>query len=239
MQSLAHHLMIPTGTTALLWDMDGVLIDSLGLDVAICAPLFSRHLQRPVRLDAPLIRSFFALDPKNFIAALLQEAGKQHQQTYALELAAPILAEYITERQQAVFPLLPGVLDTIAHARAAGLRQAVVSNNPQADLGTILKACGLYTLFDCVIGNDGQQDGVPLQKKPAPDYYLAACRQLQVAPQTCVVFEDSVIGCQAGLSAGAYVIGLLSGSADLAELQAMRPAPHAIFPDLLSPASYP
>lgn len=229
---LSGHLTIPAGTSALLWDMDGVLIDSLTFDQQLCGALFSDALGEKVTFAPPLIRSLFAYDPKTFIAKLAEAAGTQRGAVLPPEQIQTILADYEAKRRHAIFPLLPGLPELLAHARALGLKQAVVSNNATTDIAQILHACGIAALFDGVIGNDLAVDGQLLRKKPAPDYYLHAAHLLHVPPRDCVVFEDSVIGCAAGLQAGAHVIGLLTGGTTAEQLRQAPLRPHEIYPDL-------
>jgi HAD superfamily hydrolase (TIGR01509 family) len=135
-----------------------------------------------------------------------------------------------------VFPLLPAVPALIAAAQQRGLKQAVVSNNSTADLPLILAQAGLADQFDLIIGNDVPDEQGRLQrKKPAPDFYLYACRQLGIAPQQAVVMEDSVLGATAGIAAGSHVIAVLTGSNEAADFQAMASPPQQIYPDFTQP----
>lgn len=232
MKVLSGNLTIPAGTAALLWDMDGVLIDSLTFDQQLCSSLFSTALGEKITFAPPLIRSYFAYDPKTFIAKLAEAAATQRRSALMPEQIQDILAEYEHQRRHAVFPLLPGLPELLSHARALGLKQAVVSNNATADIAQILHASGIAALFDGVIGNDLPVDGKVLRKKPEPDYYLHAAHLLHVPPRDCVVFEDSVIGCAAGIQADAYVIGLLTGGTTAEQLRQAPLRPHQIYPDL-------
>ncbi len=232
MKLLSGHLTIPAGTAALLWDMDGVLIDSLTFDQKLCGTLFSTALGEPVTFAPTLIRSLFAYDPQTFIAKLAEAVVVQRGTALPPAQVQAILEDYEEKRRHAVFPLLPGLPELLAHARALGLKQAVVSNNATADITQILQACGIAALFDGVIGNDLPVDGKVLRKKPEPDYYLHAAHLLGVAPRDAVVFEDSVIGCAAGIQAGAHVVGLLTGGTTAEQLRVAPLRPHQIYPDL-------
>jgi HAD superfamily hydrolase (TIGR01509 family) len=214
---------------ALLWDMDGVLIDSLGLDVELVDGLISKHLGAPVAFSRETVRSFFALDPEAFLRALLKHCGHR----LAEEKFGPLHQEYLAARRDAVFPLLPGVLVMLKLAEEKGMKQAVVSNNPTADLHIILQRCGIADFFTAIIGNDLLENGVKLRKKPAPDFYAHACRALGVAPHEAIVFEDSVLGITAGVAAGCRVAGLLTGAADRKDMEHMQAPPACILENLL------
>lgn len=227
-------LCLPSHVKALLWDMDGVLVDSLGLDITLVPALFSRALGRNVRVAPDYIRSLFALDPQRFIATIMDRLVEDHPLDNRASLEKAVLEEYEAARRSSAFPLHPGVKDMLALAREKGLRQAVVSNNPQEDLLSILAHTGIKDSFDIIIGNDLADEGKTLRKKPAPDFYLLAMKKLGMRGGECAVFEDSALGCQAGRSAGAHVIGLLTGSAGFEDLKALTLPPHQIYPDLVS-----
>ncbi|NDE90706.1 MAG: HAD family phosphatase [Alphaproteobacteria bacterium] len=230
MKPLFAHLRIPASTTAILWDMDGVLLNSLQHDIDICAPLFTRHLQRPISFSENFIRSIFAHDPIRFIDALLEQTGT----TLPQAARATLLNEYLAGRRDTPFPLLPGVRDVLSAAKAQGLKQTVVSNNATDDIKSILQNSKIADYFESVVGNDLTHNGKPILKKPAPDMYLHGAELLGVTPEQCVVFEDSVLGCTAGLCANAHVIGLLTGSAGQDELRTLQPqTPHQIYPSLI------
>jgi HAD superfamily hydrolase (TIGR01509 family) len=234
MKSLFNHIQAPPSTTALLWDMDGVLLDSLQLDIDILNPLFTRHMKQAVTLDIAFIKSIFAYDPTRFVEKIFDHLEERNIKCEERATLSPtLLKEYKHLRCTTPIPLLPGVREALEAAQKLGLKQAVVSNNPQKDLLAILKLANLDDYFSEIVGNDLTPGGRALQKKPAPDFYLYACEALQVPPARAVVFEDSALGCTGGLAAGCYVIGLLTGSASEEELRALTPPPHALFKNLV------
>lgn len=98
-------------------------------------------------------------------------------------------------------PVLPGVRELLASARAEGLRLAVASNSNRAHVEGHLRLRGLDAFFDTICTRDEVQN-----PKPAPDVYLEALRRLGVAPEETVAFEDSVPGHLAAHRAGLRVI---------------------------------
>jgi HAD superfamily hydrolase (TIGR01509 family) len=91
-------------------------------------------------------------------------------------------------------------------ARTARLATAVVSSSRHCR--QVLDAAGLRALFDAVV--DGTTAQVQhLRGKPAPDTYLAAARALGVAPSEAAVFEDALVGVEAGRNGRfGYVVGV-------------------------------
>jgi HAD superfamily hydrolase (TIGR01509 family) len=94
-------------------------------------------------------------------------------------------------------PLLPGVRERLAEARADGLRTGVASSSSSEWVEGWLLAHGIRDLFDTVCTRNHVE-----RVKPAPDLYLLAARRLGVPPAACVVFEDSPNGIRAAGAAG-------------------------------------
>ncbi|MBF0629038.1 MAG: HAD-IA family hydrolase [Magnetococcales bacterium] len=204
---LAQRLLLPVGCAAILWDMDGVLIDSLGLDIRICNQLISARFKVEHPLPDEFIRSIFALHPPAFWRRIFEYLEEQHGLTCDSASRAAILQHYETARIETAFDLLPGIAEILQAARLAGLRMAVVSNNATRDVQAILIRSGIHDAVDLVIGNDLEG----FQKKPAPDGYLHAARQLGVTPEQCVVIEDSLLGLEAGFRAGCHTVAVTTG----------------------------
>jgi HAD superfamily hydrolase (TIGR01509 family) len=209
--NLADRLLLPAGTAAILWDLDGTLVDSLGLDLEVCADILSSHAGRPITIPEPVMREGFALSGGDFWAFLFKSLDV-HAAVGALEAAHH---EWLVQRLARAFPIHEGIPEILAAARAAGLRQAVVSNNPQDEVVKILANSGLLDRFDVVAGNDGSGRA----KKPAPDSYLFAAAALGVEPARCAAVEDSVLGLRGARASGAYVVAVATGAEPLDRLK--------------------
>jgi HAD superfamily hydrolase (TIGR01509 family) len=209
--SLDDRLFLPPDTRAILWDLDGTLVDSFRFDLAVCAGILSAHAGRTVHIPEALMREGFALSGSDFWAFLFKSLDA-HAPAGALEAAH---ADWLARRLEQAFPVHEGVHEVLEAARAAGLRQAVVSNNPQDELVKILHNSGLLDRFDVVAGNDGSGRA----KKPAPDSYLYAARALGIDPARCAAVEDSLLGLQAARASGAYVIAVATGAEPLETLR--------------------
>ncbi|HEX5999705.1 MAG TPA: HAD family phosphatase [Hyphomicrobiaceae bacterium] len=202
--SLDDRLHLPAGTAAILWDLDGTLVDSFGLDLEVCGRILSEHAGRSVAIPVPVLREGFAMSGSDFWPFLFR----------SLDILAPAAAleaahdEWLAQRLERAFPVNAGIPEILGAARAAGLRQAVVSNNPQNEVVQILANSGLLDRFDVVAGNDGSGRA----KKPAPDSYLYAAAALGLNPGKCAAVEDSVLGLTAARASGAYVVAVASGA---------------------------
>ncbi len=206
---------LPVATKAILFDMDGVLLDSLGLDFFLCGDLLQKHLGQAISLPKDFIRSIFAYHPPEFWQRIFSFVATQHKITAAVEVQAALLEEYNKIRNTAIFLVNPGILALLQGCKEQGLKIAVVSNNPTEDVKKILRQSEIVAYFDAVVGNDIEQ----LQPKPAPDTYIHAARILDIAPEHCVVIEDSVLGAEAGFQAGCFTVGVATGGSSFTDLE--------------------
>jgi HAD superfamily hydrolase (TIGR01509 family) len=99
--------------------------------------------------------------------------------------------------------LLPGVAERVQEARVAGLKTAVASSSTSAWVEGWLERHGIRPLFDTVCSRDHVE-----RVKPAPDLFLLAASRLGVAPERCVVFEDSPNGIRAARAAGMRCVAI-------------------------------
>ncbi|MBK1717586.1 HAD family hydrolase [Thiocystis violacea] len=107
---------------------------------------------------------------------------------------------YLALLREGAIPLRPGVLRLWREARAAGIRLAIATTTTPENVVELLANVGVPGLpdwFDVIAAGDV----VPL-KKPAPDIFDFALERLGLAPEDCVVIEDSDNGARSALAAG-------------------------------------
>lgn len=99
---------------------------------------------------------------------------------------------------------VPGFPSFVRDLRAKGIKTAVVTSSNADKMNSVYKKHPeLKALFDeILIAEDFAES------KPSPDCYLKAAARFGVAPEDCVVFEDSFNGVKSGRASGAYVVGL-------------------------------
>ncbi|MBH0778968.1 HAD family hydrolase [Nocardia bovistercoris] len=205
---LAGRLAIPEGIEAMLFDLDGVIIDSLALDYQVVEGMLRAELGKTTEVPHSVIRTHFALSLPDFWRAISDSRGLG----ISPDGIDRLVEGHEIRRREITMTIHEGVIDIMAAARAAGLRVAVVSNNPEAEIRTTLTNSSITV--DLVVGND-----VPgLRKKPAPDMYLEAARRLGLEPAKCVAIEDSLVGAQAAHDAGCVTIGVATGANSYREL---------------------
>jgi len=212
MTDLAGLLRLPDGIEALVFDMDGVLIDSVSVDDAICRAAALAVLGDGDWLRREAIIENFALHPEPFWAELAPDAPRDLTES---ELSS-LVAHYNTLRGQADFETIPGAVALARAAAEAGLRLAVASSNDVDVVETILAQTGLAERFEVVAGITQNIAG-----KPAPDIYVDAARKLGLPTEKCAFIEDSVTGLTAGRGAGyGFAIAVATGATGLEALQA-------------------
>ena len=178
---------------AILFDMDGVLIDS--------EPLHLRATQMALGDRA---RSFTQRDNEAFIGSTDPELFRVLRVLFDLDTPT---AELVSRKREHLIALvraegrrLPGVPEIPLRLRSAGLRLGLVSASARPVIDAVLHAVGLHQAFDTVVSGDEVARG-----KPAPDGFLMASRRLATPPEQCFVVEDSRNGVLAAKAAGMTV----------------------------------
>ena len=183
---------------AVLFDMDGVLLDS-----EIPAFIMFQESLKSVGIEVPLEELISYIGKTSLeIADLILKRNES-------ELTAEEFIKIHRSRgnfyavSDSVVPY-DYELDFIQDIYEKEIPMGVVSSTSTMSVVTALNRMGLLHYFDVVVCSD-MLGG---KTKPAPDGYLQAARLLNVKPEECVVIEDSPVGIRAGKAAGMYVIGL-------------------------------
>ena len=184
---------------AVLWDMDGLLVDTEPVWTTAEQELAGRlggvwsdQLKASIagtRLDAA-------------VPAILEHYGSAAGPTEVAEASGWLLARMV-QLFTCVPLVLPGVLDLLALLRSAGVPVGLVSSSYRVLVDAVL-AHGLGP-FDVTLCGDEVMHG-----KPHPEPYLTAAARLGVPASDCVVLEDSAAGVLAGEAAGCAVLAVPS-----------------------------
>jgi HAD superfamily hydrolase (TIGR01509 family) len=182
-------------TTAVAFDLDGVLLDSerTWADARHEVTLAHRG-QWPSGVE----RAMMGMSSPEWAAYLHDELGVQLEPAEIVdEVVGRVLAIY---REH--LPLLPGAEGAVRRlASRWPLGVASSSNRPVIDAA--LTAAGLAGCFAATVSSEEVARG-----KPAPDVYLAVAAALGVPPTSCAAIEDSANGVRAAASAGMLVIAM-------------------------------
>ncbi|MEG0183675.1 HAD family hydrolase [Stenotrophomonas rhizophila] len=184
---------LPFLPDAVIFDMDGLMIDSERVSVA-CWTQAAHELALPLADDFWL--RFVGLGDRDCERLLLQhiDAG----QVAALFARCHDLYE---ARTQEGLPLRPGILDLLQLLHDHGIARAVATSTRQPRASRKLAAAGLLPFFEVVVTSSDVA-----HPKPAPDIYLLAAQKLGKDPARCLALEDSPAGIRAAVGAGMTAI---------------------------------
>lgn len=178
-----------------IWDMDGVLIDTADFHYRSWIEVLSDH---GIEFPRPLFDRTFGMNNPALLRLLLGRVPE------------PELYTTISERKEALFLQLiqedarpmPGVLTWLRRLQEAGYRQAIASSAPQANIEALIDAMGIRSYFAAMIS------GIDMPGKPEPDVFLETARRIETPPEHCVVFEDAAVGVEGAKRAGMKCIAV-------------------------------
>ena len=182
---------------AVIFDMDGVLVDSEPLINEAAIAMFK---EKGLDVQPDDFIPFVGMGEERYVGGVAEkyhfpmDAAAAKQRTYEIYLdLAPTKLE-----------IFPGVLELLQTCRKAGLHLAVASSADRIKVVANLKKIGLpIEWWDAVITGERVE-----RKKPAPDIFLLAAKTIGVPPGECVVVEDAANGIQAARAAGMRSIGV-------------------------------
>jgi HAD superfamily hydrolase (TIGR01509 family) len=175
---------------AVIFDMDGVLIDSEPIHFEATRRLLGEH---GVVYTPHLDENFYGCTDREVFGAL--------KARYRLAAGEPDLASAWIAKVVALLagPLEPldGVPAVLHVLRRSGVRLALASSSAPAIIAATLEGLGLSNVFEFTVSGHEVRRG-----KPAPDIFVEAVRRLQLSPADCLVVEDSFNGLCAAVAAG-------------------------------------
>ncbi|MDV9174501.1 HAD family phosphatase [Streptomyces sp. W16] len=183
---------LPTGAESVVFDCDGLLVDTEVCWSVAEAAVFAAHGHGFGPEQKALVIGRTVEDAAEAMADYFGRPGA------GAELAAELLEGVRKELARGAVAL-PGAAELVRACRAA-VPVAVASNSPRELLDTALGSAGLADCFTHSFAADEVRS-----PKPAPDLYLTACEALGAAPERSVAFEDSATGISAARAAGLYV----------------------------------
>jgi HAD superfamily hydrolase (TIGR01509 family) len=175
---------------AVLFDMDGVIIDSEPLWSDAEKQLLAR---RNLPYSPSLKTAMMGRDARGAVGYLIEHYSLTESLGELIEERNQLIAELFKEHLKAV----PGALDLVRSVIAAGIMTGLVSSSPKPLVELALEKLGTTGLFDLTLSGDQVVRG-----KPAPDIYITAAEKLGVKPEYCLVIEDAPHGVAAAKDAG-------------------------------------
>lgn len=185
---------------AVLFDLDGTMVDNMQYHV-------DAWIEMGRKLGHELTREYI----------LREFSGRKNEELFPLVLGRPLdasefrqLSEEKEARYRELFAphvrLLDGLEAFLDLLAARSIAVGIATAAPTKNRNFVLERSGLAARISVVVGAEQVERG-----KPAPDLFLAAARQLGSEPGATLVFEDAVLGVQAGRAAGMSVCGVTTG----------------------------
>lgn len=174
-----------------LFDFDGVIVDT--------EPIYD------IFWNEAAIKYNIGIDnfPQIIKGSTLPTIVEKYFSHYPEAIRQQIRNENVAYESQMDIPPMPGSIEFLETLKKNGVQIGLVTSSDYAKVARSSRLLGLEGLFDTIVTSDRITQG-----KPHPSCYLLAASDLGVAPENCLVFEDSFAGIQAGTSAGMRVIAL-------------------------------
>lgn len=180
---------------AVLWDMDGVLIDSEWL----VQEAFIEVMTRSGVMDnaAERYKETVGMNRETTLQWYMQFVdSRKRANEFFIEVG-----DIYHARMDKELRMKPGVVEALKSVKAAGIPQMVVTSSKYDHAVSKMDMFDLGHFFADIVGGDQVTQG-----KPHPEPYLTGAKRLMVNAQNALVIEDSINGVKSGLAAGAMVV---------------------------------
>lgn len=183
-----------TGASAVIFDMDGVLLDSEPLHYEAVRVLLAEH-----GVEFPLEDYF------RYLGTTLTSTWDDLCERYPISMPfEQFEARYnsdVLDQYLAGAPLIRGARELVAQLRDAGVPIAVASSSHRIWVDAALSGAGLREYFEQTTAGDEVSMG-----KPSPEIYLKAAEKLGLDPSECIAIEDAPAGVESARAAGMKVV---------------------------------
>ena len=173
----------------ILWDMDGVLVDTGDLHFQTWRSILGEH---GIDLTYELFRNTFGMRNAEILPIWF---GRPLQDYEVNQISAAKEARFRSAARGRV-RALPGVRLWLERFQNQGFRQAIASSAPEENVEMIVDELGIRRYFQALV------PAADLPGKPDPTVFVVAAGQIGLPPEQCLVIEDSVAGIEAAGRAG-------------------------------------
>jgi beta-phosphoglucomutase len=215
-------------TEAVVFDMDGVLIDSGAHHRAAWRALLEELGEEPPHPEH--WRLTIGRPSEEAVPLLL---GRRMSEYEARRLARRKRDLYVDLARGGIVTV-PGVSRFVADLAGRKIPRAVGTSASGFDVDRLLAGAGLRRYFDVIVTADDVTYG-----KPDPEVYLLAAARMRMTPERCLVFEDSLVGVEAARSAGMRAIGITTAHTEEELVQAGAERAVADFEEIEWPIARP
>ena len=174
----------------ILWDMDGVIVDSNSFHFAAWQETFAK---RGIKFTKEDLTNLFGSRNDFIVGSIMGKELPEEDVKIILQEKEELF------RRKAIGKIqpFPGVVKLLNAIKKGNFKLGLASSAPKENINLILSELNLEGIFDCVVfGREVSES------KPSPQIYLLAAKKLEVTPNDCVVIEDSPLGIKAAKTAG-------------------------------------
>lgn len=192
---------------AVIFDFDGVILDSEPLHYKACAAVFEKI---GLILDyEEYVDKYLGFADKDMFPKLFSDRGFD----YSADNINAFIAEKVSRYQEIIrhsndLPIIDSVDQYLVELSKRSTKIAICSGSTRHEIMAVLtklKQGELLTYFNTIVTSEDVQRG-----KPSPEGYLLSTQRLEVRPEQCLVIEDTPHGIEAAKTAGMYVVALLT-----------------------------
>lgn len=173
----------------ILWDMDGVLIDTTDAHYEAWRRIAAEY---DIQLERTYFLGALGMNNTGAIEYLLHRSPDPQECAGIGDRKENLFREILNGR----IALLPGVLEWLEYFRAHGYAQAIGTSAPWENIDALMAETGIRPYFQAIVS------AYELPGKPDPYVFLEAAHQLGIPPAESLVIEDSVIGIEAARRGG-------------------------------------
>lgn len=199
---------IPDDPAAILFDLDGTIVDTVGTRVEAWVRTFA---EVGIPAERPHLAGLIGCDGKRLAREVAALAGRQLDELRAEAIdrrSGQLFAELNTDPQP-----LPGIVELIAALRASGIPWSIATSSRMDQVHASLASLRLAEVPSVTDGTSVKH------AKPAPDLLLLAAEQLGIPARTCWYVGDATWDMLAARAAGMVGIGITTGAVDEATLR--------------------
>lgn len=194
---------------AILFDMDGVIVDSEPIQSLAFEIILAEYKKEPVYHANGVIHTVGLKATDNW--EIIKKTHNLDEKVAVLvEKRERIYNKLLREKVH----LMPGILHLLHELKKYHIKTAIASSSVKIHIDTVLDEFELLGLFDAVISGEDVMFG-----KPNPEIFLKAAKSLTVNPEHCLVIEDAGSGILAAKAAGMTVVGLQNKYVDPFQLK--------------------
>jgi beta-phosphoglucomutase family hydrolase len=180
---------------AVLWDMDGVLVDTGNYHYNAWKKTFD---DLDVPFDKEDFRKTFGMNNTGILEWVFGRKPKAEEVSQISEKKESLFRDLVKGKAE----LLPGVLTWLGQFQAWEFKQAITSSAPPENIEFLVVELKIKEFFDEIVS------GFDLPGKPNPDVFLNAADSLHINPDNCIIIEDAIAGVEGAKRAGMKCIAV-------------------------------